>query len=79
MIWMAAGRRREAWYHTALLAALTAEINRDRKGRSQPFTESDFHPDGAAAYRAAHKARARPLSATDREMLRQAFPGKKGK
>jgi hypothetical protein len=73
---MAEGRRREAWYHTALLAAMQAEMNRDHKRRHHPFRESDFHPDGAGAYAQAKLVTAK-MTASDREMLRQAFPGKK--
>jgi len=72
---MAEGRQREAWYHTALLAALHAESNRDPKQRRQPFTEADFHPHGAQAYSRQEQAVA-PPTASDREMLRQTFPGK---
>ena len=73
---MAAGRRREAWYHTALLVTMQAEMNRDRKQRSQPFTEADFHPDGRVAYGGATERRAPPLTAADDAMLSQLFPGK---
>jgi hypothetical protein len=37
-------RERRAWGHTASLMALTAEINRDKKQRPEPFTASDFMP-----------------------------------
>jgi len=71
---MAEGRRREAWYHTALLATLQAEANRDRKQRRQPFSETDFHPDGSRAYGSGGSGTL-PMTESDRVMLRRAFPG----
>lgn len=41
---MLRGHFEAAWSHTAALLALTAEINRDREQRSEPFTPKDFHP-----------------------------------
>ena len=62
---MAAGRRREAWYHTALLVSCWAGEKHD---------ETDFHPEGRDAY--AQPEAAPPPTESDREMLRAAFPGK---
>jgi hypothetical protein len=72
---MADGRRRDAWYHTALVACLLAESGRDPKRRTQPFSETDFHPDGAKAYQQAQR-NARSITASDREMLHRVFPSK---
>ena len=32
------------WHRTAHSMALTAELNRDRKKRSRPFSANDFNP-----------------------------------
>ncbi len=41
---MAEGRQRSEWTQTAALLAMTAEINRDRRKRSEPYTVADFDP-----------------------------------
>lgn len=38
------GDRRSDWQF-AMLAAMIANVNRDRKKRSQPYTPNDFVPD----------------------------------
>lgn len=45
LIWQANARRRIDWNHTASILAMLAEINRDHKKRSKPFSAEDFHPD----------------------------------
>jgi len=35
-------RRREAWYHTAHLLAIVAEVNRDPDQRAEPYSADDF-------------------------------------
>lgn len=46
---MAETRLRSQWDHTSALMAIQAELNRDHKKRSQPFTFRDFHPYYAQA------------------------------
>ena len=41
---MARARISSSWDHTASLLSMTAEINRDKKKRSEEFTAKDFHP-----------------------------------
>ena len=41
---MADAKRRDQWSHTAAALAMTANVHRDRKKKSQPFTPADFHP-----------------------------------
>lgn len=41
---MSMAKRKEQWAHTAEILALLANIYRDRKRRSRPFTPADFHP-----------------------------------
>jgi hypothetical protein len=41
---MVEAARREAWQHTAWLAALIANANRDPKRKPTPFTPDDFNP-----------------------------------
>ena len=42
--WAATGRQREAWNHTSAQIAQHAELNRDPKKRSRPFSWKEFHP-----------------------------------
>ena len=42
--WMADARLEHEWNLSAAIQALLAEVNRDRKTRSKPFTVHDFHP-----------------------------------
>ncbi|MEZ6097172.1 MAG: hypothetical protein R3C03_23610 [Pirellulaceae bacterium] len=44
LIWMADARRNEAWSHTANLMALVANVNRNPRRRSRPYSPIDFHP-----------------------------------
>ena len=41
---MAEGVREEAWQHTAWLAAMIANANRDPKKRPRPFQPAEFNP-----------------------------------
>ena len=41
---MAESRRQEDWQHTAWLAAMIANANRDPKKKPSPFTPDDFNP-----------------------------------
>jgi hypothetical protein len=41
---MVQARRQEAWQHTAWLAAMIANANRDPKRRPQPFMPDEFNP-----------------------------------
>ncbi|MEX2188444.1 MAG: hypothetical protein WD875_16670 [Pirellulales bacterium] len=41
---MDVARQTDRWNHTAMTCALMANIHRDKKKRSKPFTPSDFHP-----------------------------------
>lgn len=41
---MIEAHRQEAWQHTAWIACVIAEVNRDRKKRPTPFTPDDFNP-----------------------------------
>ena len=43
LVWMAEGRRRELWDHTASLLALLYNVNRDPR-RSRAMRPEDFHP-----------------------------------
>jgi len=44
LIWMSDARRQDQWTHTATSMALLANIHRNPKKRSQPFTPLEFHP-----------------------------------
>ena len=41
---MAEARRREAWSHTATLLAMTANVHRNPKKHTRPFSPVEFHP-----------------------------------
>ncbi len=41
---MADGAQEQAWNHTSAIVAMIAEVNRDSKRRSRPFTATEFHP-----------------------------------
>jgi hypothetical protein len=41
---MAEGKSERLWDHTAAVIATIAEVNRDRKKRSRPYTPAEFHP-----------------------------------
>lgn len=41
---MVEARRQEDWQHTAWLAAMIANANRDPKKKPSPFTPDDFNP-----------------------------------
>ena len=44
LIWMADARRKDQWSHTAAVMALTANVHRNPKKRSRPYSPVDFHP-----------------------------------
>lgn len=48
---MVESRSREAWYHTALVACMVANANRDPK--SSPIPMAEFHPHLRRAGKAA--------------------------
>lgn len=72
------GRRREHWYHTAKIAYLLAETNRNEEMKPEPFREWEFHPMGRAVYRKAKRSQrtAPPPTEAELEALRKAFPTK---
>jgi hypothetical protein len=41
---MARAHQREAWQHTAWIAAMIANANRDPRKKPSPFTPDDFNP-----------------------------------
>ena len=41
---MADSRRKDQWSHTAAVMALTANIHRNPKKRSKPYSPAEFHP-----------------------------------
>ena len=41
---MAEAKRNEAWSHTANLMALVANVNRNPRKRSRPYSPVEFHP-----------------------------------
>lgn len=41
---MAEGRQRSQWNQTASILAIIANVNRDEKKRSTPFSPSEFNP-----------------------------------
>ncbi len=43
---MATGRSKAQWSHTSEILAILAEVNRDPRKRSAPFTSRDFNPHG---------------------------------
>jgi hypothetical protein len=43
LVWMAEGRSRDRWNHTAAILALTANCHRAKK-TSKTFTPDNFHP-----------------------------------
>ena len=65
-------RQREAWQHTAWLAALIANCNRDPKKRPQPFVPDDFNP---LVERKAHPPGAIVVTKENIEDMRLAFSG----
>jgi hypothetical protein len=54
---MAEAKRSADWDAPAALWALWAEIHRDNKQRSEPFTEADIHP-----FLKAEAVKPRPIS-----------------
>ena len=44
LLWMVDASRQEQWSHTAALMALTANVHRNPKRRSSPYSPTDFHP-----------------------------------
>ena len=65
---MAEAKSREAWAHTSVMLALTANCHRDPK-KTRPFTPADFNPHE----RGRRKATA---STTDITILKQVFVDK---
>ncbi len=41
---MADARRKDQWSHTAAVLALTANVHRNPKKRSKPYSPAEFHP-----------------------------------
>lgn len=41
---MAEGKSKSLWAHTSLIMALLAELHRDPKERTRPFSPADFNP-----------------------------------
>ena len=67
---MTDARRQEDWAHTAWLAAMIANANRDTKKRPRPFQPRDFNP---MLSRDARKARATRVTGETLAEFRQAF------
>ena len=44
LIWMVGARRQDQWSHTAAVLALTANVHRNPKKRSKPYSPAEFHP-----------------------------------
>ena len=60
---MAEARRSADWDGPSLLWALTAELHRDAKKRSKPFTPADVHP-----FLKAEAEKPRPISELGKEL-----------
>jgi len=41
---MADARRKDQWSHTAAVLALVANVHRNPKKRSKPYSPAEFHP-----------------------------------
>lgn len=41
---MVGARRQDQWSHTAAMLALTANVHRNPKKRSKPYSPAEFHP-----------------------------------
>ena len=67
---MADGRVGESWDHTSVVLALTANVHRDPRRRSDPFMPAEFHPHG-------RPRAAEPLKA-DITVLRDVFVPRPG-
>ncbi len=44
LVWMAQGRHRPQWDHTASILTLMANVNRDGSKKRSPYQIADFHP-----------------------------------
>ena len=58
---MAEGRSRQAWEHTSTLLAMLANVNRNPKKRSKPFSPAEFNPFPQRGRRKAPKRRMRDV------------------
>lgn len=67
---MAEGKRKDDWHHTAKLCVMLAEPHRDRKKRSKPYSEEDFHP---YAHEIKQVRRTKVSKAEGMRLLRAAF------
>lgn len=61
-------RCREHWSHTSVILALIANVNRDPKKHSQPFSPDEFNP-----YEQQSKAKEEPIARVGVDMLRRLF------
>ena len=44
LVWMVGARRQDQWSHTAAVMALVANVHRNPKKRSKPYSPTEFHP-----------------------------------
>jgi hypothetical protein len=70
LVWMYAGKRREAWMHSANLMALVANCHRSPK-RIRPFHLVDFLPADLRAE--VRRTSGIPLTAKNLRMLKPMF------
>ena len=71
-MWMAEVRDRAAWNRTFAVLAQIFNANRDSK-TTKPIDPLQFYPWGLGT-----REQAPPPTEGDRQMLRRAFPGKRG-
>ena len=71
---MAEARQRREWERTSKIVATIAEVNRDPKRRSQPFTPDEFNPYAGDA---AQHARPAPDDVSLRDIKRSLKAGGK--
>lgn len=74
---MRRARQREAWYHTAHLLAIVAEVHRDPDRRPQPFTADDF-PLPEPGQKPMRPRRPPPPTEAQMLALNQLYPGPGG-
>jgi hypothetical protein len=58
---MAEGRSRQAWEHTSALLSMLANVNRNPKKRSKPFSPAEFNPFGQRRRHTGPKLRMRDV------------------
>lgn len=73
LFWMAEGRRSQEWSRTSTLCALIANVNRDSRRRSVPFSFYDFLPGDLQ--KSFGKPRDRTFTKSDLHALKSMFGG----